>query len=437
MARKGIVAIVGRPNVGKSTLFNRIIKQRLSIVEDVPGVTRDRIYSPAEWLTREFNIIDTGGIEIEDAPFQKQIKAQVQIAIEEADVIIFAVSAKEGITNDDEYIAKMLYKVDKEIILVVNKCDNDKLRANADDFWTLGLGQPYPITSTHGVGVGDVLDEVVQKLPKVGASDDFDGIRFSIIGKPNVGKSSLANAIIGEERVIVSDIAGTTRDAIDTPFKRDGKDYVVIDTAGMRKRGRIYENVEKYSVLRANGAVDRSDITLLVIDGSQPISDQDLNISQIVYDNKKPCIIVVNKWDLVKDGGVNTMVKFEKNVREFYHHLSYAPIVFLSALENKRVNKLFDKLLEINENLQTRIKTSILNEIISKAQMMNEAPEFNGGRLNIYYALQAETGRPTFILFCNNPSYLHFSYKRYIENKIRESFPFEGIPLRIQYRERK
>lgn len=437
MAAKGVVAIVGRPNVGKSTLFNRVIKRRLSIVEDTPGVTRDRIYSSAEWLTREFNLIDTGGIEIKDAPFQKQIKAQVQIAIEEADVIIFVVSAKEGVTNDDEFIAKMLFKVDKEVILVVNKCDNEKLRSNADDFWALGVGQPHPVTSTHGVGLGDVLDDVVQKLPKNKKKDLDSGIRFSIIGKPNVGKSSLANAIIGEERVIVSDIAGTTRDAIDTPFKRDGKEYIVIDTAGMRKRGRIYENVEKYSVLRANGAVDRSEITLLMIDGSQPISDQDLNISQIVWENKKPCMIVVNKWDLVKDGGTQTMVKFEKNVREFYHHLSYAPIVFVSALENKRVGKIFEKIDEIYDNLNTRIRTSVLNEIISKAQLMNEAPEFNGGRLTIYYSIQAETGKPTFILFCNNPSYLHFSYRRYIENKIRESFPFEGIPLRIQFRERK
>ncbi len=433
--RKGIVAIVGRANVGKSTIFNRIVGQRISIVEDTPGVTRDRIYADASWLTRDFKIIDTGGIELENASFTEQIKMQAEIAIEEADIILFVVNGREGVTKEDLFVARLLQKSRKPIVLAVNKIDDQKFKDNIYDFYSLGIGDPIAVSGSHGIGIGDVLDEIIHQLPAVDEKKEDDVIRFSVIGRPNVGKSSLTNAILGEERVIVSDIEGTTRDAIDTPFEKDGQKYCVVDTAGMRKKGKIYENVEKYSVLRALSAVEKSDVVLMVIDGNQGIIEQDKHVAGYAHEAGKAVILVVNKWDLIEKDS-KTMKKMESQIREQFKYLDYAPIIFVSAKDKKRVHLLLPMIQEVYANSQKRVATSVLNDILIDAQTMNPTTTFNGGRLKIYYANQVSICPPTFVLFTNDPQYLHFSYKRYLENRLRDAFGFEGTPIHILCRKR-
>ena len=431
----GVVAIIGSPNVGKSTIFNRIIGKRRSIIDDQPGVTRDRLYETASWLDRDFRLIDTGGIEIANRPFQEQIRMQAQLAIDEADVVIFVTDAKKGVTNDDRLVAKMLYKTNKPVILAVNKVDNRDMLYNVNDFYSLGLGEPIPTSGEHGIGIGDILDKIVKVLPQKEDVVYDDAITFSIIGRPNVGKSSLMNAILGESRSIVSNIVGTTRDSVDSSFERDGQQYVVIDTAGLKKRGKVYEVVDKYSVLRALSAIDRSEIVLFVIDANEGIIEQDKHVVGYAVEKKKAIIVVVNKWDLIEKGQ-NTMSDFEKKVRKEFKFLEYAPIVFTSALTKSRVHLIFDKLNEVHQAYDTHLPTSLLNDVVQDAQTMNEAPDFNGGRLKIYFANQANSCPPTFVLFVNNPKYAHFSYLRYIENRLRESFNLSGTPIDIVLRKR-
>lgn len=429
------VAIVGRPNVGKSTLFNRIIGQRLSITDDQPGVTRDRIYSKASWLSKEFFVIDTGGIEISDAPFQTEIKAQAEIAMEEADVIIFVVDCRSGVTDDDTFIAKLLYKTKKPVILAVNKVDDQKFKENVYEFYALGFGDPIPCSSSHGIGVGNLLDEAINHFPIQNEEEKDGAIRFCLIGRPNVGKSSLTNTLLNDNRVIVSDIAGTTRDTIDTRFKANGREYVVVDTAGLRKRGKIYENVEKYSVIRSVDAIGRSDVVLLVLDASTGMIDQDMHVGQYVEEYNKPCIIVVNKWDLIEKDS-KTMNEWTEDIRSNFKYLSYAPIVFLSAKENKRVHTLFPAIIEAYEAYHLRIQTSTINDVIQDAVMMFPPSEFNGGKIKIYYASQVGVEPPTFSIFVNEPKYLHFSYYRYLENQIRKNFDFFATPIKLEFRKR-
>ena len=431
----GVVAIVGSPNVGKSTIFNRIVGTRRAIVDNQPGVTRDRLYETAEWLDRSFRLIDTGGIEIVDRPFQEQIRVQTQLAIDEADVIIFVTDGKKGISKDDRFIAKMLFKTNKPIVLAVNKIDNQNELMGISEFYSLGLGEPIATSGEHGIGIGDILDKIIKVLPKEEIEEYDDAITFSIIGRPNVGKSSLVNALLRKERVIVSDIVGTTRDSVDTRISRDGKDYVVIDTAGLKKRGKIYESIDKYSMLRALAAVDRSEIVLLVIDANEGIIEQDKHVVSYAIDKKKAIIIVVNKWDLVKKEQ-NTQSSFEKEIRKQFQFLEYAPIVFVSAKTSSKVDNIFKRIDEVHVAYDTHISTSLLNQVIQDAQIMNEAPDFNGGRLKIYFANQANSCPPTFVLFVNKPKYAHFSYLRYIENRLRSSFNLDGTPIEIVLRER-
>ena len=431
----GVVAIVGSPNVGKSTIFNRIVGKRRAIVDDQPGVTRDRLYETAEWLDRSFRLVDTGGIELADRPFQEQIRVQTQLAIDEADVIIFVADGKKGVSKDDRFIAKMLFKTKKPVILAVNKVDNQDMLMSLSEFYSLGLGEPIATSGEHGIGIGDILDKIVKVLPKVEEDKYEDAITFSIIGRPNVGKSSLVNALLKKERVIVSNIVGTTRDSIDTKITRDGKDYVVIDTAGLKKRGKIYESIDKYSMLRALAAVDRSEIVLLVIDANEGIIEQDKHVVGYAIEKKKAVIVVVNKWDLVKREQ-NTQIEFEKKIRKEFQFLEYAPIIFVSAKTTSKVENIFDKIDMVHKAYDTHISTSLLNQVIQDAQLMNEAPDFNGGRLKIYFVNQANSCPPTFVLFVNKPKYAHFSYLRYIENRLRASFNLDGTPIELVLRER-
>ncbi len=426
----GIVAIVGRPNVGKSTIFNRIIGERMSIVEDTPGVTRDRIYAKGNWLTKDFRLIDTGGIQLVDQPFQTEIRAQVEIAVEEADVIIFVVSGKDGLTADDHYIAKMLHRSDKPVILAVNKIDDVAMAPNAYEFYALGFDTVIPVSGAHGIGIGDVLDEVIAQFPKKKLNEYEGKIKFAIIGRPNVGKSSLVNAILNQERVIVSEIEGTTRDAIDSPFTRDGKDYVVIDTAGIRKRGKVYENIEKYSVLRALSAIERADVILFVLDGVSGIREQDKHVAGYAHEAGKPIVIVYNKWDGVEKDE-STINRVTEEIRKQFIYLSYAPILFVSALTKQRVHQIIPMIERLYDYSNLRIQTSILNEVILDAQLFTPPPTHNGQRLKIMYASQVAVAPPTFILFVNDPTLMHFSYRRYIENRLREAFVFEGTPIHI------
>lgn len=425
-----VVAIVGSPNVGKSTIFNRIVGDRRAIVDDEAGITRDRLYATATWLRKTFTLIDTGGIEMENRPFQEQIRMQANIAIDEADIIIFVTDGKVGVTSDDQMVAKMLRKVKKPIILAVNKIDEGLQAANAAEFYALGLGEPIPVSGAHGVGIGEILNRIVDSIKENKEEIKDDVVTFSLIGRPNVGKSSLTNAILSQERVIVSDISGTTRDSIDTPFTKDGKNYIVIDTAGLKKKGKIYEAIDKYSAIRALKAIERSEIVLLVIDGDKGILEQDKHVIQYATDLHKAIIIVVNKWDLV-DKDTNTMSSFTKTIRKEYKFLDYAPIVYLSALQKKRINTLFEALNLVHEAYHTRIKTSLLNDVLQEAQVMNQAPDFNGGRLKIYYATQVLSAPPTITLVVNEPNYMHFSYQRYLENKLRETFNFDGTPIKF------
>lgn len=431
----GVVAIVGRANVGKSTIFNRMVGERISIVEDVAGVTRDRIYAKASWLTKEFSVIDTGGIELENASFTTQIKMQAEIAIEEADVIVFVVNGREGITKEDEYVARLLQKSRKPIILVVNKIDDNQFRDYIYEFYALGVGDPIPVSGSHGIGIGDLLDQIINQLDLQDEETNEDEISFSIIGRPNVGKSSLTNAILGEERVIVSNIEGTTRDAIDTPFVKDGQKYRVVDTAGMRKKGKVYENIEKYSILRVLTSIEKSDVILVVIDGETGIREQDKHVAGYAHEAGKGVVIVYNKWDLV-DKDEKTMQKKQKEIYEQFKYLDYARIVFTSAKTGQRVDQIFPLIQESYENSRKRVQTSVLNDVLVDAQLMNPTTTFNGGRLKIFYANQVAVCPPTFVLFSNDPQYLHFSYKRYLENRLREAFGFEGTPIHIICRKR-
>lgn len=435
---KPTIAIVGRPNVGKSTIFNRIVGERISIVEDVPGVTRDRIYSAGEWLSYQFNIIDTGGIEIEGGQDQivAQMREQAELAIAEADVIIFMVEAKSGITAADQEVSKILFKSKKPVVLAVNKVDNLKLMDEIYEFYSLGFGEPFPISGAHGTGLGDLLDEVAKHFPDAGEEEyDEDVIRVSLIGRPNVGKSSLVNTLLGEERVIVSPIAGTTRDAIDTPLEREGQKYVLVDTAGMRKRGKVYENTEKYSVLRALKAIERSDVVLVVLNGEEGIIEQDKKIAGYAHEAGKAIIIVVNKWDAVEKDD-RTMQEFVKDIRDQFRFLDYAPILFLSAKTKQRIHHLLPKVQVVAEQHALRVPTHILNDIIVDAVSMTPPPSDKGRRLKINYGTQVSVKPPTFILFVNDPELMHFSYERYIENRIRAAFPFEGTPIRIFVRQK-
>ena len=397
---KPVVAIVGRPNVGKSTLFNVLAGEMISIVKDTPGVTRDRIYAKASWLTKEFSVIDTGGIELENASFTTQIKMQAEIAIEEADVIVFVVNGREGITKEDEYVARLLQKSRKPIILVVNKIDDNQFRDYIYEFYALGVGDPIPVSGSHGIGIGDLLDQIINQLDLQDEETNEDEISFSIIGRPNVGKSSLTNAILGEERVIVSNIEGTTRDAIDTPFVKDGQKYRVVDTAGMRKKGKVYENIEKYSILRALTSIEKSDVILVVIDGETGIREQDKHVAGYAHEAGKGVVIVYNKWDLV-DKDEKTMQKKQKEIYEQFKYLDYARIVFTSAKTGQRVDQIFPLIQESYENSRKRVQTSVLNDVLVDAQLMNPTTTFNGGRLKIFYANQVAVCPPTFVLFSN------------------------------------
>lgn len=431
------IAIVGRPNVGKSTIFNRIAGERISIVEDTPGVTRDRIYATGEWLGREFSIIDTGGIDLGDEPFMEQIKHQAEIAIEEADVIIFVSSAKEGITDADELVSRILYRSNKPVILAINKVDNPEMRSEIYEFYSLGLGEPYPISGSHGLGIGDVLDEAIKHFSTEQEEEDDSIIKFSLIGRPNVGKSSLINAILGEERVIVSDIEGTTRDAIDTHFVSDsGQEFTMIDTAGMRKRGKVYESTEKYSVMRAMRAIERSDVVLMVLNADEGIREQDKRIAGYAHEAGRGMIIVVNKWDLLKKE-TNTMRDFEEEIRKEFQYLDYAPIIFVSAMTKQRLSKLPEMIEEVSMNQNLRIPSAILNDVIMDAVAINPTPTDKGKRLKIFYATQVAVKPPTFVIFVNEEELMHFSYSRFLENQIRKAFTFEGTPIRIIPRRRK
>ncbi|MCL6602403.1 MAG: ribosome biogenesis GTPase Der [Paenibacillus sp.] len=431
MARP-VVAIVGRPNVGKSTIFNRLIGERVAIVEDKPGITRDRIYGITDWNGKSFSVIDTGGIEIDgDDTILKSIRAQAELAIEEADVIVFMCDAKSGLTNSDEEVAQLLFRSGKPIVLAINKVDNMKRTDDIYEFYSLGFGDPIGVSGSHGTGLGDLLDAVTERLPELTEDEyDEDVIRVALIGRPNVGKSSLVNAILGEDRVIVSEIAGTTRDAIDTPFEKDGQRYVLIDTAGMRKRGKVYENVEKYSVMRAMRAIERADVVLVVINGEEGIIDQDKHIAGYSHEAGKAAIFVVNKWDVIEKDD-KTMQNFEKNVRDHFLFMSYAPVVFLSALTKQRLQKLLPVVQHVAQQHSLRITTHLVNDVVSDAVAINPPPTDKGRRLRINYVTQVAVKPPTIVVFVNDPSLMHFSYERYLENKIRAAFNFEGTPIRI------
>lgn len=428
---KPIVAVVGRPNVGKSTLFNRIAEERISIVEDTPGVTRDRIYAEAEWLNHNFTLIDTGGLEPESQDIiLKQMYAQAQTAIETADVILFVVDVKTGVTDTDMQVANILRKSNKPIILVVNKVDDlRKYGMDIYEFYQLGMGEPFAVSAGQVIGLGDLLDEVVANFPKdVSYEEDEDIVKVAIIGKPNVGKSSLINKILGENRVIVSDIAGTTRDAIDTPYEQNGQKYILIDTAGMRRKSKIKENIEKYSIIRAVAAVERADVCVLMIDATEGITDQDTKVAGIAHEAGKPTIIVINKWDLIEKDN-KTMNNFIKEIDKEFKYMSYAPKMFISALTGQRVNKLFETITFCSQNSTRRISTGMLNDVLIEAMAMNQPPSDKGKILRIYYMTQVSVKPPTFILFVNDVQLLHFSYKRYIENQLRDAFGFDGTPI--------
>ncbi|WP_368294308.1 ribosome biogenesis GTPase Der [Dehalobacter sp. TBBPA1] len=436
---KPVVAIVGRPNVGKSTLFNRIVGGLVAIVENTPGVTRDRLYFDAEWLGRKFTLIDTGGIEFKDetTPLSSKMKQQAEIAVDEADVIMFLVDAKSGITPDDQQIARYLRKSSKPVLLVANKVEKfTRFEAEAHEFLPLGFGDPIPVSAVHGMNTGDLLDTLVSALPEDAAADyDPDVIKIAVIGRPNVGKSSIVNMLLGEERVIVSDIPGTTRDAIDTPFTYEGRNYVLIDTAGIRRKKKISEVTENYSVVRSFRAVDRSDVVLMVINAIEGVTDQDKKIVGYAHEAGKGLILVINKWDLViKDE--KTINKYEKDIREELAFVLYAPTQFVSAKTGQRINKIMDLVEFVAEQTSRRISTSTLNNLLREWVHLNPPPSDKGVRLKILYATQSSVQPPTFIFFVNDPELVHFSYKRYLENQLRKNFGFEGSPIRMIMRKR-
>ena len=428
---KPIVAIVGRPNVGKSTLFNKIAGKRIAIVEDTPGVTRDRIYADADWLSHEFTLIDTGGLEPDtDDLLLRQMFNQAEIAMETADVVMFIVDMKTGVTDNDMQVANLLRRTKKPVVLVVNKVD-DMRKDNLDvyEFYALGLGEPIPISAGQALGLGDMLDAVVQHFAREGAEADADDvIKVAVVGKPNAGKSSLINKILGEERVIVSDKPGTTRDAIDTYATVDGQKYVFIDTAGIRRKSKIKENIERYSIVRAIAAVERADVCILLVDAQEKVTDQDTKIAGIAHERGKACIIVVNKWDLIEKDD-KTMRQFEAEINRELSYMPYAPKLFISALSGQRVQKLFGLIQAVYQNAALRISTGMLNEVLAEAVAMHQPPADRGKPLRIYYMTQVSVKPPTFVLFVNNKDLMHYSYKRYIENQLREAFGFKGTPI--------
>jgi GTP-binding protein len=431
---KAIVAIVGRPNVGKSTLFNLLANKRISIVEDTPGVTRDRLYATAEWLDKEFMMVDTGGIEtMNNDVIAVSVRQQAEIAIKEADVILFVCDARTGITNEDQEVANILRRSKKPIVLVVNKADSPKQEMGVFEFYNLGIGEPVPISAANHLGLGDMLDAVVEKFPPTVASaedQDEDEIKVALIGRPNVGKSSIFNCLVGQERSIVSDVAGTTRDAIDTPVKIGEQKYLFIDTAGMRRKARIDEPIEKYSVIRSLRAVDRSDVILMVIDAVEGVTEQDKKIVGYVHEAGKGVILVVNKWDLYKKDNSSTL-RYTEELRKELVFLQYAPVVYVSALTKQRIHRLPEVISYVAEQNAMRISTSVLNQVITDATLINPPPTDKGKRLKILFSTQVKTKPPTFVIFVNYPEIMHFSYQRYLENKLRESFGFEGTPLNL------
>lgn len=435
---KPIVAIVGRPNVGKSTIFNYIGRNRLSIVEDMPGVTRDRIYMDAEWLGRNFTMIDTGGIEFEsNDKILAAMRNQAKLAIDEADMIMFIVDGKTGLTSADNEVAKILRITRKPVVLVVNKVDNMKNEADIYEFYNLGLGDPIAISATNALNIGDMLDRLIEQLPaEQSEPEENDQIKVAVIGRPNVGKSSLVNSIIGEERVIVSDIPGTTRDAIDTHFTKDGQTYVLIDTAGMRRKAKVDMPVERYSVIRSLRAVDRCDVVLMVINAEEGVTEQDKKIAGYAHEAGKASIIVVNKWDLIdKDG--KTSLKFTEDIRDELGFMQYSPVLFTSALTKQRINRVTELVKYVADQHAMRVATSVLNQVIEDATAINPPPSERGRRLKIYFTTQPDVKPPTFIFFVNDPEIMHFSYLRFLENRLRESFGFEGTPLKLVVRGRK
>ncbi len=435
---KPIVAVVGRPNVGKSTLFNALAGQRISIVQDTPGITRDRIYADITWLDKTFTLIDTGGIEPDSKDIiLSQMRAQAQIAIDTADVIIFLVDVKQGLVDADDKVADMLRRSRKPVVLVVNKVDSvNKYSADVYEFYNLGIGEPYPISAVNKLGLGDMLEEVIAHFPESEETEEEDDrTRVAIVGKPNVGKSSLINRLLGEERLIVSDIAGTTRDAVDTEIVHNGKEYVFIDTAGLRRKNKIKEELERYMIVRAVGAVERADIVVLLIDAVEGVSEQDAKIAGIAHDRGKAVIIAVNKWDAVEKDD-KTIYKVTDKVRNVLSYMPYAEIIFISALTGQRLNKLFDVIDMVSENHAMRVATGVLNEIMAEAVALQQPPSDKGKRLKLYYITQVSVKPPTFVIFVNKKELMHFSYTRYIENQIRDTFGFRGTPLRFIIRER-
>ena len=426
------VCIVGRPNVGKSTLFNKLVGKRISIIEDTPGVTRDRIYGEVTYQGKKFNLIDTGGIDVSKELFNSEIKTQVEIGILESDKIIFVVDAKDGMTSGDKEVADILKKSGKEIIVAINKVDNKEAEENKYDFYELGFDHYIEISGEHNRGIADLLEEIIKDF-KDDEKAEIDKTKICVIGRPNVGKSSLVNALLNEERLIVSDIAGTTRDSVDIPFKYNKKDYILIDTAGMRKKGKIFEKIEKYSFLRSERAIDRADICLLVINREEGIIEHDKHIAGYAIEKGKGLIIVVNKWDTVEEKE-RDIKNFTKDIREEFKFVPYAPIVFLSALTKKRIHTLMPEVEKVSSNIIKEIKTSLLNNVIQEAYSLNPAPTYKGKRLKIYYVHQEGVKPPKFIFNVNNKGLVHFSYERYLENKIRESFDFEGTPIEIKFK---
>ncbi len=429
---KPVVALVGRPNVGKSTIFNRLVGEKTAITEDIPGITRDRIYGTVDYLDYSFHIIDTGGIDISEGRFNAEIKAQAELAIDEADLVLFVVDGKEGLTTNDYVVRDLLIQSGRKVIVVINKTDTKTYKDHKYDFYELGFDSYIEVSGAGNYGFYDLLDEITKDFKKIEDTED-NVLKFSVIGRPNVGKSSLVNALLNEERVIVSPVAGTTRDAVDTLFKYHGKDFVVIDTAGMRKRGKIYETVEKYSLLRSLKAIDRSDVCLLVIDAEEGIIEHDKHIAGYAKEAGKAIIIVVNKWDTVEDKD-KKMKEFTNNIRNEFQFISYAPIVYLSALTKKRIHTLMPEVIKVYENAKREVKTSVLNDIIEEAYALNLPPTYKGKRLKIYFANQVSTLPPTFNIQVNNKGLIHFSYKRYLENKLRENFDFEGTPIVLRFK---